>query len=127
MTYQTIQDTELFTRSIARWASVAAAVLFGVAFLTDTTLDWAAAAGQSISILLTLAIFAGYALALTKRFELLGSVVALASILAIFLYTHATRGFTPPLSYLVVGAPALLHIVAVALRRSVLSRSAMQS
>lgn len=127
MTYQTLTETELFTRSIARWGSVAAAVIFGAAFATDHTLDWSIVAGQYMHILLAFGIFAGYVLAWTKRFEVFGSVVALVSILAIFLYTYYTKGFVPSLSLLAVGAPALLHIVAVVLHRSAVSRSALQS
>ena len=120
MTSESIAETELVTRSIARWGSVAAAIIFGIAFVTDKTLHWDIVAGQFMHILLALGIFVGYALALTSRFEVFGSVIALASMLGILLYSQIVNGFVPSLIFLAVGAPALFHLVAVVLHRAVL-------
>ena len=113
-----IQEVESVSRSIARWASAAAAILFGVAFVTDQTLTWRLVSGaEAVRIVLILGIFFGYALALTKRFEVLGSVVALVAICAIYGLSAVSDRVPPAPIFLVVGAPALFHLVAVALHR----------
>ncbi|MGI9457757.1 MAG: hypothetical protein ACR2NU_14425 [Aeoliella sp.] len=127
MTSETIVETELVTRSIARWGSVAAAVIFGVTFVTDKTLNWEIVAGQYFHILLVSGIFVGYALALTVRFEVLGSVIALASMLGAFFYERINTGSDTSLVFLAVGAPALFHVVAVVLHRFVLHHPKLQN
>lgn len=118
MTTTSIQETELVTRTIARWGSAAAALIFGIAFLTDKGLYWSIVCGQFVQILLVVTIFFGYALAWKMRFEVLGSLIALAAMLGVVAYgwTQAAQGtFGPGPLFLVVGVPALLHLVAVML------------
>lgn len=70
-------------------------------------------------------IFVGYAMAWTKRFEVLGSVIALATMIGVFVYglSQGAPGFPEPAPiFLAVGAPALFHLVAVMLHRYDLSR-----
>ena len=122
MTTMTMKKTELVTRSIARWGSVAAAVIFAVAFFTDHTLSWDIVAGQYVHVLLVLGIFAGYALALTERFEVQGSIIALIATVALFLYAMAIKILASPL-ILLVGVPALFHLAAVILHRFLLRRA----
>jgi hypothetical protein len=110
-----IRETEFVTRTIARWGSAAAALIFGVAFLTDHTVSWSMVTVQYAHVVLALAIFAGYALAWSKRFEVLGSVLAVAAIVALFIVGNMHVGYTASPIFLAVGAPALLHLVAVVL------------
>jgi len=125
MNTASIQETELVTRSIARWGSAAAAIIFGVAFATDNLLDWHIVSSQFVHILLVVTIFVGYAIAWTKRFEVLGSVIALAAMIGVFVYvlSQGVPSFPEPAPiFLAVGAPALFHLVAVMLHRYDLSR-----
>jgi hypothetical protein len=116
-----IRETELVSRTVAKWGSVAAVLVFGVAFVTDKTFYWQYISNQYVHIVLTLVIFAGYALAWTKRSEVLGSVIALAAMVALFVYATVSTIAPPPI-FFAVGLPALFHLVAVALHRFVVLR-----
>ena len=116
-----IRETELVSRTVAKWGSVAAALVFGVAFVTDKSLHWQYIPNQYVHIVLTLVIFAGYALAWTKRSEVLGSVIALASLVMLFGYAMVSDVAPPPILF-AVGLPALFHLAAVALHRFVVLR-----
>ena len=120
----TVQEAESVTRSIARWASVAAAIIFGMAFVTDRALSWHTVASQVVQVGLIVTMFVGYALAWTKRFEVHGSVIALVSMIAAYvIYMVAFESPPPPdLFFLAVGLPALVHLLAVVLHRYVLTR-----
>jgi hypothetical protein len=117
MNATTIHEAESVTRSIARWGSAAAVIIFGLAFVTDKMLSWDIASGQVVQIALILAIFAGYALAWTERFEVLGSVIALVSMIAVFVFYAVKYNYTLDLFFLAIGAPAAFHLVAVVLHR----------
>ena len=121
MNATTIHETELMTRSIARWGSVVAAIIFGVAFATDPTLSWHIVSKQIAQIMLISVIFLGYALAWTKRFEVLGSSIALLAMIAVYSVMISTGG-SPALVFLAVGAPAAFHLLAVILHRYALPR-----
>jgi hypothetical protein len=58
-------------------------VIFGLAFVTDENLSLHVASGQAIHIALVAAIFVGYALAWMERFEVLGSVIAIAAMIGV--------------------------------------------
>ena len=113
-----IQEAESVTRSIARWGSIVAAIIFAVAFVTDRRLSWELVAGQALQIALVVSIFVGYGLALTERFEVLGSVIALAAIVVICVLCWVKAAFLPSPFFLAVGLPALFHLGAIALHRS---------
>lgn len=118
-----IQETESVTRTIARWGSAVAAVVFGVAFITDKHLSLQIVSLQLVPIALIVAIFAGYALAWTKRYEAVGSVIALLSVIGAYV---AYKLLNPPAVtpfFLGVGLPALFHLVAVVLHRMGLTRA----
>ena len=125
-----VLEAESVTRSIARWGSAAAAIIFGVGFVTDRALSWQIVSLQLLPIGFIVIMFAGYALAWTKRFEALGSVIALISTIAacvslmlaippppLGVPSHSRLFFLP---FLAVGVPALVHLVAIALHRYVL-------
>ena len=120
----TFQEAESVTRSIARWASAAAALIFGIAFVTDRALSWNAVAPQVVQVGLIVTMFVGYALAWTKRFEVLGSVIALISMVSAYvIYMVAFRYPPPPgLFFLAVGLPAVVHLLTVLLHRYVMPR-----
>ena len=121
--------TEPVTRSTARWSSAAAAIIFCTAFITDERLSWNVVSGppDQIGLMVTLfVLFAGYALAWTKRYEVLGSVIALVSMIAAYVVCYILcrllyGGFCtldlPSPFFLAVGLPALIHLVAVVLHR----------
>jgi hypothetical protein len=117
MNATTIHEAESVTRSIARWGSAAAVIIFGVAFVTDKMLTWDIVSGQAVQIALISATFAGYALAWTTRFEVLGSVIALVSMIAVFVVYGVKYDAPPNLFFLAIGAPAAFHLVAVMLHR----------
>jgi hypothetical protein len=123
MNATTIHEAEFVTRSIARWGSAAAAIIFGLAFITDPALTRDRVFDSAVPIGLTVAIFAGYALAWTERFETLGSVIALVSMIAAYLahvqvmYGGFLPVYLPNPFVLAVGIPALIHLVAVVLHR----------
>ena len=123
MTTATVKETEFLTRSIARWGSVAAAIVFGATFLTDKFRTWEMMSDQAVQIALIVAVFVGYALAWTKRFEVSGSVIALAAIVGVYLNSFSPTVHPPHPIFLAVGAPALFHLVAVVMHRYVLPRS----
>ena len=121
-----IYESETVTRSIARWGSAAAAIMFGVAFVTDRALSWHIVSSQVVQIGLIVAMFAFYALALTKRFETLGSALALVSMIAVYVIYMVILALVnnppPSLWFLVVGTPALFHLMAIVLHRYWLNR-----
>lgn len=116
-----IKEAESVTRSIARWGSAAAAVIFGLAFVTDETMNAHIASGQAVHIALVVAIFVGYALAWMERFELLGSVIAIAAMTGVYVYCG--KDARPNPFFLAVAAPALFHLAAVVFHRSAQRRS----
>lgn len=122
MTTATVREAETLTRSIARWGSLAAAIIFGVFFATDQTLTVEFVSTLLIQIALISLIFAGYALAWTRRYEVIGSVIALLAIVGVYLYSLLPGIHAPTPSFLAVGIPALLHLCAVVLHRYVLPR-----
>ncbi len=119
----TIHESETVTRSIARWGSAAAAIIFGVAFVSDQPWAWYTFSVVALPTGLIVAMFAGYALACTKRYEVLGSVIAVVSMIAAYvaymvpIVGNLLPGFTPNPIFLAVGLPALIHLVAVVLHR----------
>jgi hypothetical protein len=126
MNATTIYESETVTRSIARWGSAAAAIMFALAFVTDEKLSWRIASSQAVPIGLIVAMFVFYTLAWTKRFEALGCVLALVSIIAvhvIYMVGFFVTGSRPPnLWFLVIGTPALFHLMAIVLHRYGLNR-----
>ena len=122
-----IHESEIVTRSIARWGSAAAFIIFGVAFVTDRALSWHIVSTQVVQIGLIVAIFAGYALALTKQTEALGSVIALLCTIAAYvayMVALALMNNPPPkLFFFALGVPALFHLVAMVLHRYGLNRT----
>jgi hypothetical protein len=125
MNAKAIHEAEFVTRSIARWGSAAAAIIFGLAFIADPVLSREIVFGSAVPIGLTVAMFAGYTLAWTERFEVLGSVIALVSMIAayfanmtaLYLYGGPLSVHLPNPLFLAVGIPALIHLVAVVLHR----------
>ena len=117
MTTETIHEVETVTRSIARWGSLAAAIIFGVTFALDKTRTTEMIMDQATHIVLAAAIFVGYALAWSQKYEILGSVIALVSLVALCFFCTIAYGALPNLFLLAVGAPAAFHLVAVALHR----------
>jgi hypothetical protein len=123
MNVTTIHEAESVTRSIARWGSAAAAIIFGLAFIVDPMLSREVVFAAAVPIGLTVAMFAGYALAWTRRFEVLGSVIALASMIAahlanvIVVYGGSLPAHFPNPFFLALGIPALIHLMAVVLHR----------
>jgi len=117
--------TEPMTRSIARWGSAAATIVFGTAFVTDKTLSWDFVSGSPVQIglIVTLfAIFVGYALAWTKRFEVLGSAIAIVSMTAVYAVFLATGNVPPNPFFVVVGTPALFYLIAIVLHHNIPTR-----
>ena len=123
MKTHSIEEAESVTRSIARWGSVAAATIFAIAFLTDETRTWSVIfQPEAARIALIVGIFVGYALALTRRFEVLGSAIALLALCGVYVMSGAISDpvAAPAPIFLAVGAPALFHLAAVMLHRMVL-------
>lgn len=123
MTTAAVREAETVTRSIARWGSLAAAVIFGIAFATDRMLTLEFVSAMVIQIALICLVFAGYALAWTRRYEVTGSIIALLAILGVYLYSLLPGIHAPMPIFLAVGIPALLHLCAVVLHRYVLPRA----
>ena len=119
MSNASIRKCELITRSIARWGSVVAAIMFGIAFLTDKSLSYAIVSGQALQIALVLAVFIGYLLAWKKRHEAIGSLLAIAAVGIYYLWSQVNIDFTLGPFYSVVALPALFHLLAVAFHRFV--------
>jgi hypothetical protein len=93
--------------------------MFGIAFLTDDMLSMHLVKGQAGQIAVILAIFAGYAMAITRRFELQGSVLALVSVVAFcVLFMKDARTLMQPLAFLAVALPALVHLAALGIHRA---------
>ena len=118
----TVDEAESVTRSIARWGSAAAAVIFGVAFFTDDALSWHIVSCNVVAIGLIVAVFAGYALAWTIRYESMGSVIAVVSTIASYAYYVLAVPPPPSVYFLAIGAPALFHLMAILLHRYLLTR-----
>lgn len=117
MNAATIRETETVTRSIARWGSLAAAVVLGVGFATDERLSWSVATSNLPTIGLMVVMFVGYAIAWTERFEVAGSLIAVAAMIAIAIYTFMVIETAPDYFPLALGIPALFHLVAVAFHK----------
>ena len=117
MKNDTVKEAELVTRNIARWGSLVAAIIFGVAFVTDERLSWEIVVGQADQIALMVAVFVGYALAWTQRFEALGSVIVVVAVVALCTVFWVKSDMPPDPFLLGVAAPALFHLGAVTLRR----------
>lgn len=79
-----LNRAENLARSIARWGSVVAALVFGVGFVTDPALSWHVVSAQLLLIGLNAALFFGSALAWVQRSEVLGSVFAVFSTIAVY-------------------------------------------
>jgi len=123
MNVAAIREAESVTRIIAKWGSVVAALIFGTAFVTDKALTWGLVTGQAAHIGLTLAIFLGYALAWTERFEVQGSLLAVVSMIGMALIGLSPGYESPSPIFFAVGAPALFHLIAVLLHSYVLPRA----
>jgi hypothetical protein len=111
------QEAELITRSVARWGSLTAAVLYGVVWATDKVQDPVLSLDLAVYTTATTLVFVGYALAWREPWEVIGSVLALVA--TVTAYTCLSFGPMPlpsPL-LLLVGVPALLHLLAVGLHR----------
>lgn len=122
MNTASVRETEFMTRSIARWGSLAVAIIFGVAFVTDKSLSWKFLMDQFGHVLLTLTLFAGYVVAWTRRYEVHGSIIAILATLGLYFYELTLNSVWTQSILLVVGLPAVCHLVAVMIHRSVLRR-----
>ncbi|MCA9230603.1 MAG: hypothetical protein KDA57_08125 [Planctomycetales bacterium] len=115
MNTTTFRESESITRAIAKWGSVVAALMFGIAFVADRALSYRLVAEQAAQVGLILFVFAGYLIAWKKRFELVGSILALGAVGAFFAWCQISYGGTPELFLLAVALPAVFHLVALAL------------
>ena len=112
-----IHKYELLSRVIARWGSVVAAVMFGIAFLTDKSLSYSIVSGQVFQILLVLAVFAGYLLAWKNKFEVFGSCLSIAAVGSYYVWSQLDMAFSLNPFFAVVTLPALIQLLAVAFHR----------
>ena len=112
-----VRECEAVTREIALWGSAVAAIVFGIGFLTDDALTYTLVTGQVDQIGLVLLIFAGYLLAWKRGYEAIGSVLALAAVGVYWAWCLIHDEISPDTFFLVVAAPALFHLSAVAFHR----------
>ena len=117
MNISAVREAESVTRTIAKWGSAAAAIIFAIGFATDKMRSWEMVTAQSVEIALIVAIFAGYALAWTERFEILGSFIALVAVVAVSILYWKTTSIVPLFFFVAIGAPAAFHLIAVLLHR----------
>ena len=73
MNANAVRECELVARAVAMWGSLAAAIVFGIGFLTDRALSYHLVTSEAAQIGLILLMFAGYMLAWRTRFEVAGS------------------------------------------------------
>ncbi|MEQ8846876.1 hypothetical protein [Botrimarina sp.] len=111
------RHAELTTRRLAQWGSVAAAVLFAGAFLTDDKrrLVDPTVIAYTACVVLT---FVGYAMAWRPRYEVIGSLLAIAGLVAAFFVAQCYEQWWPHVLMLGAAAPAVLHLTAVGWRRA---------
>lgn len=108
-------EAERATRSVARFGSIVAGGLLGLACLTDLVRH-AALNGEVVVFTAAIALMiVGYALAWMPAWETLGSVLALASLAVAFVATDGLLHLPEDLLLLGVGLPAVMHLLAVAL------------
>ncbi|QDV74583.1 hypothetical protein [Botrimarina mediterranea] len=106
-------STELVTRRVAQWGSLAAALLFGLAYTMERDHDIFGTYYLATYTALVVATFVGYAIAWSPRYEVIGSVVALAASLGAYFIAPPFDMPLPNPAFLLVGLPALLHLLAV--------------
>ncbi len=116
----TLRECESVTRVIALWGSVVAAIVFGIGFLTDNVLSYSLVVGQADQIVLVLLVFVGYLLAWKNGYEVVGSVLALVAIAVFYAWCVLYDEVIPNPFFLVIAAPALFHLLAVAFHRRAL-------
>ena len=121
------QEAEASSRTLARWGSLAAAVVFGAAFFTDERLDSAIVQTNALEIGLIVTVFVGYALAWAERLEALGSLIAVAAIVAVFVNSYCVSGSQISAAFALVGLPALVHLTAVVLHGRIARTPAPQA
>ena len=122
MNTSTRQTVEWECLNVARWSSVLVALLVGYFFMADTWF-WQSAINDKPYLVdvilkhrfdsgLILVMLVGYALAWQRKYETLGSIVALLSLATAYL--SYTLVFPPgPSPYLLAfGIPALFHLLA---------------
>jgi len=112
-----VHEWESVVRAIAIWGSIAAAVIFAVGFATDRALSYDLVISQAWQIALVLMIFVGYWFAWSIRYEITGSMLALAAVAAYWFGCRSYGLGVPYPIFLVVMVPAMLHLAAVALHR----------
>ncbi len=108
-----VRPSELVTRRVAQWGSLAAALLFGLAYAMERDHDIFVTSYLATYTGLVVATFVGYAIAWLPRYEVIGSVVALAASLAAYFIATPFEMPLPNAAFLLVGLPALLHLFAV--------------
>lgn len=112
MTVQRTHRAEVSTRRIAQVGSLVAAVLLGVAFWSDTQHE-AGYGPQLVAFTgLVILMLVGYAMAWAPKWEAVGSVIALASVLGAFCVVDGPIHVPQSLPALGVGLPALIHLLA---------------
>lgn len=118
-----ITDSESFTRRLARWGSVAAAMLFALAFATERDHNVFESPDLFAYTACVVAVFVGYALAWSPRGELVGSLLAIVATVAAYCVV-TPPGYTPiSPAFLLVALPAALHFAAVVIHGRRLPRS----
>ncbi|QEG34762.1 hypothetical protein [Bythopirellula goksoeyrii] len=117
MNNSTITEIEKVNRSIARWGSVVAAILFAVGFLTDPRLSANLVIAEWEQIALILVVFVGYLLAWKNRFELTGSMIALCAMAGYWIWCRMCVNQLPNPIVFMLAAPALFHVLAVLVHR----------
>ncbi|TWU28473.1 hypothetical protein [Bythopirellula polymerisocia] len=117
MNTSSLSEFETVNRSVARWGSVAAAILFAVGFLTDPRLSANLVIAQWMQILLILLVFVGYLLAWKNRFELSGSILALFAMAGYWIWCRMCVNQLPDPIVFMLAAPALFHVLAVLFHR----------
>jgi uncharacterized membrane protein len=108
---------EFLTRRVAQWGSLAAALLFGLAYAMERDHDIFSTYYLATYTGLVVATFVGYAVAWSARYEVIGSVLALAASLGAYFIAPPFDMPLPNPAFLLVGLPAMLHLFAVWLRR----------
>lgn len=112
MTAQAARQAESMTRWIAQCGSLVAAVLLGLAFCSDSKHDSAFGPVLTAYTGLFVLMVVGYALAWAPQWEAVGSVIALASVLAAFFVIEGPIHVPYALALLGVGLPAVIHLLA---------------